>query len=93
MYVSEENLKIIRSKEIRIMLDQYEEKFEEQFPYFNYADFQGSKNKHAAQEYKEILELVLKASELYTFFLFLICNTSLTNLQIFHSIFMITYTK
>lgn len=66
MYVSEENSKIIRSKKVRIMLDQYEEKFGEQFPYFNYADFQESKNKHAAQEYKEILELVLKANELYS---------------------------
>lgn len=65
MCVSEKDSEIIRSKQVRIMLEQYERNFGERFPYFNYADFQGSTTKLAAQEYVETLECALKANKPY----------------------------
>lgn len=65
MFVSEKDSEIIRSKQVRVMLEQYEKNFGERFPYFNYADFPGNAAKLAAQEYVEILENALKTNKPY----------------------------
>lgn len=63
MYVTKEDSIILRSNEIRTMRAEYEEKFKEKFICFNYADFRGSKDKAAAQEYKEIMQKALQADK------------------------------
>ncbi len=65
MCVSEKDSEIIRNKQVRVMLEQYEKNFAERFPYFNYADFPGSATKLAAQEYVEALEYALKTNKPY----------------------------
>lgn len=43
----------------------YEEKFQERFIAFNYADFPGTEEKCAAQVYKETLEQALRDGKPY----------------------------
>lgn len=65
MYVARIDSAIIRSRAVQDMLDQYEEKFGERFIAFNYADFQGTKDKCAGQQYKETLEKALQDDKPY----------------------------
>ncbi len=65
MYVAKVDSAIIRSREVQDMLDQYEEKFQERFIAFNYADFHATEEKCAAQVYKETLEQALRDGKPY----------------------------
>lgn len=65
MYVARCDSVIIRSDAVQHMLDQYEEKFGERFIAFNYADFDGTDEKCAAQVYKETLEQALQDDKPY----------------------------
>ena len=65
MYVIRVDMEILGSEEVQRMLDEYEEKFGERFIAFNYADFHGTKEKRAAQIYKETLEQALKDNKPY----------------------------
>ena len=62
MYVVREDMLIINTKEVSLMLEQYEKKFGEQFIMFNYIDFQGVQGVpgSAGQQYKDMLEEALK---------------------------------
>lgn len=62
MYVVKEDALIVNTKEVRQMLEQYTEKFGEDFILFNYADFQGIRGVagSAGRQYKEALKEALK---------------------------------
>ena len=59
MYVAAVDMKILKNKELDVLLDQYKERFGEDFIEFNYADFHRHGEKCAAQVYKETLEKAL----------------------------------
>lgn len=65
MYVIKEDAAIINTSEIRHMLEQYAEKFGEDFILFNYVDFQGISGVagSAGRQYKEALIEALKKDE------------------------------
>ncbi len=65
MYVIREDMLIVNTDEVRHMLEQYAEKFGEDFISFNYADFQGIRGVpgSAGQQYKDALEEALKKDE------------------------------
>lgn len=63
MYVAPVDMKILKT-----LLDsktKYIERFGEQFPCFNYADFDRQGEKCAAQVYKELLEKALQEGKPY----------------------------
>lgn len=64
MYVARCDIKIVNTTEVRKMLEEYK-KFGESFISFNYADFQGTKDKCAGQQYKETLEKALQDDKPY----------------------------
>lgn len=65
MYVTREDMRIVNTKEVSQMLEQYAEKFGEDFISFNYADFQGvcGVAGSAGRQYKETLQKALKKDE------------------------------
>ena len=65
MYVARVDMKILKTDEVRKMLDEYEERFKERFIAFNYADFDRQGEKPAAQIYKETLEKALRENKPY----------------------------
>lgn len=65
MYIAPCDMKILRSDEVFRLYDEYKKKFGEQFIYFNYADFQGTEEKCAAQVYLETLRAAVEADEPY----------------------------
>lgn len=54
------DLEILNSEELRILQQQYLDKFQEPFIDFSYDDFQAQGGKCAAQVYKEALEKALQ---------------------------------
>lgn len=65
MYVVREDVKIIKTREVRDMLREYEKRFGERFIAFNYGDFHWEGDKPAAQVYKETLAKALADSKPY----------------------------
>lgn len=65
MYVARVDVQILKSDEVHKMEEEYKERFGEYFVQFNYADFQGTKEKPAAQIYKETLEKALREGKPY----------------------------
>lgn len=65
MYIAPCDMKILRTDEVFRLYDEYKKKFGEQFIYFNYADFQGTEEKCAAQVYLETLRAAVEADEPY----------------------------
>lgn len=65
MYIAPCDIEILRTKEVRELKEEYREKHKEQFVCFNYADFQGTEEKCAAQIYLEMLREAVKANEPY----------------------------
>ncbi|WP_050696620.1 hypothetical protein [Anaeromassilibacillus senegalensis] len=65
MYVARVDSQILKSEEVHNLLDQYEEKFNERFIAFNYADFDRQGDKPAAQIYKETLQEALEKNTPY----------------------------
>lgn len=65
MVIAPRDSEILRSDEIFQLYDEYEEKFGEQFAYFNYADFQGTESIPAAQVYLDTLRKAVKADKPY----------------------------
>lgn len=65
MYVIREDMKILCSKEVQDMLDEYEARFNERFIAFNYADFKDKDGKIAAEVYKEKIAQALKDNKPY----------------------------
>ncbi len=63
MYVIKADALIVNTREVRHMMEQYAEKFGEDFISFNYADFQTIGDKPAGLVYKEALEEALKKDE------------------------------
>ncbi len=64
MYVIKEDAAIVNTSEIRHMLEQYAEKFGEDFILFNYVDFPGIKGKQRpAEMYREALINALEKDE------------------------------
>ena len=65
MYILPRDSKILRSDEVFRLYAEYEKKFGESFVCFNYADFQGTQEKGAAQLYLETLREAVKANKPY----------------------------
>lgn len=65
MYIARVDAYVLKSKEVKNLLDQYEGKFGERFIAFNYGDFHRVGDKCAAQVYKETLEKALKDNKPY----------------------------
>lgn len=65
MYIALCDIEILRSEEVRTLKEAYLEKHKESFIFFNYADFRGSKEKCAAQEYLETLREAVKTDQPY----------------------------
>ena len=66
MYVVKEDMDIL--KHLRLLRDEYRERFGENFPPFNYANFTGNPpEKWAAEVYKEKLEEALREGKPYHF--------------------------
>ena len=65
MYVAPCDMKILCSEEVTNLKKEYRKRFGEQFICFNYADFQGTEKKCAAQIYLEALRQAVKASGPY----------------------------
>ena len=65
MYVAPCDMEILRTIEVRELKEAYRKKHKEQFICFNYADFQGTDEKCAAQIYLETLRTAVKADEPY----------------------------
>ncbi len=65
MYVIRRDMDILRSDEVFHLYGEYKKKFGEEFIYFNYADFQGTEEKCAAQIYLETLRAAVEADEPY----------------------------
>ena len=65
MYIALCDMKVLQSNEVFRLCDEYEKKFGEQFIHFNYADFQGTKEKCAAQIYLETLRAAVEADKPY----------------------------
>ena len=65
MYVSKIDAIYMRENKVLELRKQYEEKFGVRFISFNYADFPGTKDKCAAQMYKEAIERALKEGKPY----------------------------
>jgi len=60
MYVIREDMLIVNTGEVRHMLEQYAEKFGEDFISFNYIDFPGTDDMRPGQQYKEALQEALE---------------------------------
>jgi len=60
VYIASIDFDVIRSREVQDMLDRYEEKFDQRFIPFSYADFRREGDKCAGQVYKEALEKALQ---------------------------------
>ena len=65
MIVARCDREILAQDDMYEMQLEYERRFGERFIPFNYADFRGTKEKYAAQEYKETLEKALKDNKPY----------------------------
>ena len=65
MYIAPCDMKILCSEEVTSLKKEYRERFGEQFACFNYADFQGTEEKCAAQIYLEILRQAVKSNTPY----------------------------
>lgn len=65
MYIAPRDMAILRSAEVYRLYGEYEAKFGEQFPYFNYADFRGSEKESAAQIYMNELQKAIEADTPY----------------------------
>ena len=65
MYVARCDIEILHEDVMYEMQDEYERRFGERFIPFNYADFDGTKDKCAAQIYKETLEKALRENKPY----------------------------
>lgn len=63
MVVAPVDMKIVNTKEMRVLLEQYEKKFGERFIMFNYGDFCRIGDKPAGQVYKEALIAALEKDE------------------------------
>jgi len=63
MYVSPEDLKIIRSDEVQELRKRYHAKFGVHFPPFNYEDFLRTKTVSAGDVYRKLLLESLEADE------------------------------
>lgn len=59
MVVNHKDAEILCSDEVMSMRRQYREKFGEDFLWFNYIDFPGTKTQAAADMYREILKKAL----------------------------------
>ncbi len=65
MYVIRADAEILYSDEVLELERRYQEKFDEYFAYFNYADFQGERGiaGSAAMQYKQALAAALEKDE------------------------------
>ena len=65
MVVCREDMDIIRTPEVRQMLEEYRRRFGEQFIGFNYADFPGDKETYSGQVYVDTLAQALRDNKPY----------------------------
>lgn len=65
MYVTREDMMVLKEREVYDMLMEYRQRFHEEFIAFNYADFQDKDGKIAAQVYKETLAKALADDKPY----------------------------
>lgn len=63
MYVIRKDAEILCSDEVMDMRQAYREKFGEDFIYFNYIDFPGTKTIRPAEQYRETLREALTKDE------------------------------
>lgn len=59
------DIKILRSDKTKQLEKLYEEKFGERFMHFNYADFDATEEKCAAEVYQETIERALQEGKPY----------------------------
>lgn len=65
MYVARCDAEILVTDEVYQLKQKYREKFSEKFIAFNYADFQGTESKCAAQIYLETLRKAVQSDKPY----------------------------
>lgn len=65
MMIQPRDFRYLGQKRIQAMLDEYEERFGERFPSFNYVDFQGAKEKRSVEIWSELLAKALENNKPY----------------------------
>lgn len=63
MYVVREDAEILWSDEVMDMRQEYEDRFGEEFIWFNYVDFPGTETMRPAEMYREILRKALRENK------------------------------
>ena len=63
MYVITEDSLLIRTEEVKKMREEYVRRFGKRFLAFNYADFQGTEEMPAGQEYINVLRKCLEENK------------------------------